>query len=130
MITCGICGEDCTPKGCGTGYATQADGLKVCYSCAGWDELVTMRDTGKGTLYLTMDGENNGPCFIPKHRFSGVCGSLSNWPGTFKINVAAYQGRHNMARTRYDVWFKAFGRNWHGVQYGENTQLCQCRATK
>ena len=56
---------------------------------------------------------------------------LTNWPASLKIAIGyVRKGRHNMAGTRYDVWFKAYGHTYHGIQYGENTQLCHCKKIK
>ena len=104
------------PESIGTGYATDKDGNKICYSCCGKEDAEYMRVNGKNTLYLTSNGETSG--------------HVSNWPGTLKIPCHIKRGRHNIARYRYDVWFKFEGRTWHGVQYGDNTQIVHCKRTK
>lgn len=101
----------------GTGYATTDKGL-VCYECCAKRDRDEMVATGRATLYLTIakDGKN--------------C-TVSNWPGSLKFTGGWQKGRHNIARVRYDVWFVGpDGANWHGVQYGDNTQICHCRRTK
>jgi len=54
---------------------------------------------------------------------------VSNWPGTLRFACSKPKiGRHNIAGRRYDVWFDGpDGHRWHGVQYGEWTQVLHCR---
>jgi hypothetical protein len=57
--------------------------------------------------------------------------TLSNWPGTFKIQLHYIRiGRHNMAGKRYDVWFDYAGNDFHGVTYGDFTQICHIKRIK
>jgi len=101
----------------GTGYARDTSDNFLCYECAGENEARDLRETGKGYLYLTRDK-------------SGAH-TVSNWPGTLTIPVRYLRkGAHNIARTRYDVWFTFEGAEWHGVQYGEWTQICHVRRLK
>jgi hypothetical protein len=102
----------------GTGYAcNRATNGLICYACAGERDRLEMLSSGRATLYLS-DTETNG-----SKRWV-----ITNWPGTLRL-IPHYirHGRHNMARTRCDVWFTFEGKPWHGVQYGENSQLCHCR---
>ena len=98
-----------------TGYGVDPAGNKVCYACCGKCDLADMSATGRAVLYLTEDG--------PEGTF------VSNWPGTLKIRVKFLRkGFHNIAGSRTDVWFTdSDGRQWHGVNYGHNSQLCHCR---
>lgn len=59
-------------------------------------------------------------------------GEVTNWPGTLRFPLwSSKRGRHNIAGTRKDVWFKdGSGNMWHGVQYGEFTQICHCKRLK
>ena len=99
------------------GYGTDAQGRKLCYDCCAERDKKEMRETGRIVLYLT-ENPNTSP-------------AVSNWPASLKINVSCLKkGRHNMAGNRYDVWFYFEGREWHGVQYGDNTQICHCRRMK
>ena len=100
-----------------TGYGIDRDGKKHCYACCADDDRKQMQETGRITLYLSESKTGEW--------------SVSNWPGSlrFPCNVPRVS-RHNIARWRYDVWFTANGENWHGVQYGDNTQICHCRRTK
>lgn len=55
---------------------------------------------------------------------------VSNWPGSFKIKVFPRKGSHNFVGVRYDFWFE-FGNNaFHGVTYGDNTQVAHIRCLK
>lgn len=98
-----------------TGYIT-IDGKTTCYECCAKLDAQWMREKGKITLYLTTDGDK---------------ATVGNWPGSLKFSAFVRKGRHNIARTRYDVWFIGPDHaQWHGVQYGENTQICHCRRIK
>lgn len=113
MKTCDFCKKTIEPEpgSCGTGYATQPSGHITCYQCCGKVDRDYMKRHGKNTLYF--DGQN-----------------VTNWPGTLKIKPTEYKnGRHNIAGTRCDVWFNFNGRQWHGTQYGENSQVLHCKET-
>lgn len=57
--------------------------------------------------------------------------TASNWPHTLVFRAHGQVGRHNIAGKRYDVWFNGpDGYEWHGVTYGDWTQLCHCKRTK
>jgi len=95
-----------------TGYGKDSEGKRYCYACCAQRDREQMARDGRITLYLTGS-------------------TLSNWPGTLNFTVQKVRvGRHNMAGKRYDVWFKVDGEQWHGVQYGDNTQLCHCKRSK
>jgi hypothetical protein len=102
----------------GTGYAREPDTWRfVCYGCCGKRDRAAMIERGKATLYLTIRNAAN---------------EVTNWPGTLRFRTGApHVSRHNIAGKRYDVWFTGpDGKTWHGVQYGDNTQICHCRRTK
>jgi hypothetical protein len=97
-----------------------------------------MQEHGRITLYLTFDkalarwhhdGGWNG-------KNSPVTGKASpwqvtNWPGSLRFNAFVRRGRHNLAGTRYDLWFTGPENTlWHGVQYGDQTQVCHCKRLK
>ena len=118
---CGIGKLHVNPSGCGgTGYGVIREGgrkKKICYDCCGKRDLAGMIETGRAVLYLT-----EGP--------DGA--EVTNWPGTLKFHVR-YQkaGNHNIAGRRTDVWFTdSNGREWHGVQLGNYSQICRCRRLK
>lgn len=102
-----------------TGYATAANDpdRKTCFACCAKVDAEYMRSNARITLYLT--GERGAEV-------------ISNWCGTLKMKADyVRRGKHNLARTRYDVWFRdTSGARWYGVQYGENTQLIHCRKLK
>ena len=102
----------------GVGYARDPETRrKTCYLCCAEVDRQYMRDHGKVTLYLTGSREEGF--------------KVSNWPGTLVFSrVYVRKGQHNIARTRWDVWFNFEGFEWYGVQYGENTQLVHCKRTK
>lgn len=118
---CADCGQDKLISfngGAGYGICRDNPDHKICYDCCGKRDRADMIETGKATLYLLRDesGQHN----------------VTNWPGTLRFNnVGIKTGRHNIAGKRYDVWFHGpDGKMWHGVQYGDNTQICHCRRTK
>jgi hypothetical protein len=99
-----------------TGYG-EVYGQKFCYACCGEMDKRDIETADKFTLYLV---KKNGKQFV------------SNWPGTLSYPVHhSSKGKHNIAVVRYDVWFTDhLGRNWHGVQYGDWTQICHCKRIK
>ena len=87
-------------------------GDKICFQCCATQDLSYMYRHGKIDLYW--DGEK-----------------ITNWPGTLTIKPYAIKsGKHNIAGTRQDVWFMHNEKVWHGVQYGEMTQIIHCKETK
>ena len=89
------------------------DGKQVCFACCGVRDRADMIATGRAMLYLSRT-------------------TVSNWPGTLTFQTGRIvKGRHNIARTRYDAWFCGpDGFVWHGVQYGDNTQIIHCKRTR
>lgn len=123
---CSDCHQDKPiQKDGGTGYAELAeDGqqIRVCYSCVAERDKRNMIADGKATLYLSDITKSCNP--------NGF-GSVGNWPGTLKFSARVRKGHHNIAHTRYDVWFTGpDNKPWHGTQYGENTQLTHCKRIK
>ncbi len=115
---CSVCDEHKTHEsGIATGYGLDENGNKVCFECCGKKDsarLENMKIGEKYCLYLYKDEDGKW--------------NVSNWPGTLKINVnTPRKGHHNMAGSRYDVWFQHKGNYFHGVQYGENTQICHIK---
>lgn len=75
-----------------------------------------MHDTGKGTLYLTKDDQQEW--------------LITDWPGEIKIKpTAVSRGRHNIGKDRYDAWFKLDDEKWYGVNIGDN-QILRCKRLK
>ena len=122
-----------------TGYGIHKLGngqeIKLCYECCAAGDRTRMLEDGKICLYLSSVGNkaeftisyNAGKRYLDAKEYK-----ISNWPGslTFKVNFLT-KSRHNIARVRYDAWFCGpDGFEWHGVQYGDNTQIIHCRRTK
>lgn len=125
---CAICAKAIPAPAAGdisTGYGLDAAGDKVCFTCCGMIDKAEMILTGRATLYLTYDRELTSGRQVRVHN-----AAVTNWPGTMKIRAAIRSGRHNIAGRRYDVWFTFAGRQWHGVNYGENSQVCHCKVNK
>ena len=118
------CGHEPSPhESFTTGYGVDMDGNRKCYECCAVDDKARMIETGKATLYLSRSISAEWP---DKGKEVWTVG---NWPGSLKLRTGSpRKGRHNIAGSRYDVWFTGpDGKDWHGVQYGENTQICHCR---
>lgn len=103
------------------------NGERHCYDCCAERDRYQMLETGKATLYLTLKD-----AFTPDGNPNGKTGEISNWPGSLKFRTGPIRkGRHNMARVRYDTWFTGpDGKEWHAVQYGDNTQIAHCKRVK
>jgi hypothetical protein len=96
-----------------------ANGKKHCYACCAEQDRKQMRETGRITLYLSDDSKAFGTY------------KVTNWPGSLTFPCHSPRtGRHNIAGKRIDVWFTFEGQDWHGVQYGDNTQICHCKKVK
>lgn len=121
-----VCGDGKTE---GLLYGCLPDGSIICAPCCGEVDRLAMIETGRAVLYLNSIPTSDCMAGQP---WNTRRGALSNWPGTLEFKTTAFKvGRHNMARRRYDVWFIGpDGKEWHGVQYGDNTQLCHCRRLK
>lgn len=106
--------------GISAGYARDDHGNKICYQCCGEIDKKYMMENDSITLYLNVT-KQDGRYFE---------GEVINWPGTIKAKVGGRIGRHNFARIRYDAYFAFDNAVWHGVTYGNNTQICHCKKTK
>ena len=92
-----------------------SDEAKLHNLALGQMKLNTMNENGMALLYL-VDGGANGQGMM-----------VQDWSGQLRIKpVRVRKGRHNMARTRWDVWFTYEGQPWHGVNIGDN-QILRCR---
>ncbi len=111
---CSKCKKEIVSNGFSTGYGINQKGQKVCYACCAAEDAEYMKNNNSIDLYLDTEKK-----------------IVSNWPGSLKININHIRtGRHNIAGKRYDTWFKFAGKNWHGVQYGDNTQIIHCKVIK
>jgi len=97
----------------GTGYGINNDNKKVCYVCCAKLELANMLETGKAVLYFCKD-------------------KVTDWSGELSFKVLEQRNsRHNMARVRYDYWFKTpDDKLWHGFTIGDFTQIAHCKRIK
>jgi hypothetical protein len=97
-----------------TGYGLDEHGHKICFFCCAILDKEIMDMEGKISLYLC---RKDGKYYV------------TNWPGTLSFNVRESKiGMHNLAKRRTDVWFIDHNSDkWHGVSYGEFTQVCHCR---
>ena len=126
LFTCDDCGEKIRYENYhdygGTGYAIAKEGgkeKKVCYDCCTKRDVADMRRTGRRDPVSDLLPDSVVPNW-PR---------VTNRPGTLAFTVNRRKiGRHNLAGTRTDVWFTdSDGARWHGVQLGENSQICRCR---
>lgn len=115
-MNCSKCKKEIVkPDRGGTGYGTTKFGRKICYDCCAESDKRQMRKHGKIILYLVTNKETG-------------CYNVTNWPGTLSFIVIHITfGRHNIAGKRYDVWFNFENQQWHGVLYGDNTEICYCK---
>lgn len=123
------CGHQATPIGYTPGYALDLSGKRICYDCCGVRDKEEMLFTGKAVLYYTDFNLGENPSLGNDSR---VHGEVTNWCSTLHIKVYCRPkiGRHNFAGVRYDIWFGFAGSDWHGVVYGNETQLCHIRRIK
>ena len=100
-----------------TGYGT-FNGKRHCYDCCANNEKKWMIEKGRTALYLM--------------QYDDKPWEVTDWSGKLRFKVTSRRvGRHNWGLKRYDVWFTGpDGRLWWGVQYGDNTQLVHCKATR
>lgn len=134
------CGHEPSPhSSITTGYGVDASGARHCYACCAERDKADMTRTGRATLYLSSEPYRGLGC-VDWANLADVQGpaddrrawKITNWPGslTFRPHYVK-RGRHNIARTRYDAWFTGpDGKPWHGVQYGDMTQVIHCRRIK
>jgi len=120
MDTCFTCNQTIPafkPGDGSTGYANDEHENKICYACCAKADEKYMIEHGRITLYLS--------------RTRGSY-KVTNWPGSLAFTPRyVSKGNHNIAGVRYGAWFTGpQGTNWHGVQYGENTQIIHCRRIK
>jgi hypothetical protein len=128
VATCTRCNKDIfsSPESISSGYGLDKDNNRICYSCCAVLDKERMRQDGKITLYLTCEPASKAKTPIGRPS----AGKVSNWPGTLEFICHTSTGRHNIAGVRYDCWFVFEGYYWHGVTYGDNTQICHCKRTK
>lgn len=112
------------PDSIGTGYGQDSDGNILCYNCCAELDKRYMEEHDKITLYLECTTRESG-----YKKPTGV----TNWPRSMHFPaVGYYRSRaHNWGISRTDVWFHDHtGAPWHGILYGDNTQLVHCKRLK
>ncbi len=113
---CSQCGQDKTHDSeFSTGYGYDKDNNKICFACCGLNDAkeLTELPIGKKTVQY-WDGKN-----------------ITNWPSSLVIKPSyTTKGRHNIAGSREDIYFKFNGFNFHATQYGNNSQIAHIRKTK
>lgn len=115
---CSMCGKKIhsipLSGGCSLpGYGKDRDSNIVCYDCAGKMDADTLESLKPGEwmdLYLVNDVDGNY--------------WVQNWPGSLKFNIyPPHTGKHNLSGIRYDIWFFFRNNRYHGVKYGNNTEI-------
>jgi hypothetical protein len=115
-MRCDSCGSECVPTEHTTGYGQTKEGTVLCFPCCGKRDAEALTRGEPVVLYLTQRG--GAP-------------HVSNWPGSLTIpTFRVKQGRHNLARTRTDVWFAFAGKRFHGTIYGDFSQVFTARCVK
>lgn len=134
-FACSVCGAhrdlNTSGEGCGTGYGRTAADAFVCYPCGAEQTREDLIAKGKGTLYLTLPRREDRRRYRAGDVLAPGIASLTDWTG--KLSTPALWctvGDHNIARVRYDVRFRLAGEDWHGVTYGDDTQICHVRRLK
>ena len=113
---CSQCGQNKVHESdFSTGYGKDKDGNIICYDCCGKNdasELINLPIGGKAIQYW--DGKN-----------------IKNWPSS--LVIAPYytkKGKHNIAGTREDIYFRFGGFNFHATQYGNISQIAHIKKIK
>lgn len=120
-FTCDQCGETKEPAidSISTGYGTDKDNKKICFTCCGINDLSKLENAKIGDRFTYYLINRDGKHFI------------ENWPGTMSIRIHyVRKGKHNIAGSRYDFWFGYKGNNFHGIQYGNFTQIAHIKTVK
>jgi len=120
-FTCHQCGQEkIYESNLTTGYGLDKDDNKTCYHCIGENEAKEMEGMklGDKTVMYLVKGDDA--------RYK-----VQNWPGSLTINIRSLKvGRHNWAHKRYDVWFSFKNKEFHGVTFGDMTQICHVKRVK
>lgn len=114
-MKCAKCGKEIVSNNVSSGYGINDKGEKICYDCCGKIDAARLRDMAIGEktyLYLSKD-------------------RVTNFPNTLNIPIILKRiGRHNIARIRTDVWFEYAGHTFHGVCYGDFSQILHVKRIK
>jgi hypothetical protein len=126
-VICHDCGKVIEPPdNFSTGYGIDQDGHKVCFNCCGKRDRKELFDAKPGDKFVFYLIEKKNETTGQTEYY------VTNWPASLKIKLHATprKGRHNIAGRRLDVWFIQNGKNFHGTQYGENSQLLYTKCVK
>ncbi len=98
-----------------TGYGIDKQGAQGLLLLLREADSADMSATGRAVLYLTEEGPEGAV--------------VSNWPGLRSFgSVTSAWVLTTLPVGAVDVWFTdSDGREWHGINYGHNSQLCHCR---
>lgn len=97
--------------GCDCGHDVECDG-------AADRERANMIRTGRAILYAC-------PTYVSS---TSIVWHVTDWTGRLSFPAVVKRGRHNLGRTRMDLWFTGpDSLRWHGIQIGEFNQLARCR---
>ena len=118
-VKCDKCGKVCKQDGMFTGYAVLWDGRKYCYQCSAEVDAQRLRGLAIGeSMHLYLVVRNN-------------VWRVNNFTGLLSLPVYRIKfGRHNFAGIRYDFWFIYYKQKYHGVVYGDDTQLAKVTRVK
>lgn len=122
-------------------------GDRRCFECCADIDRADMIATGRATLCLVANRDYEAelaairsspdPIIRRGYDLGGQSTiptrwSITNWPASLVFSpTRVRKGAHNIARHRHDAWFVGpDGCIWHGVQYGDNTQIIHCKRTK
>lgn len=101
-----------------------------CYACCVETEKAFMRKNGKTMLYLSQEQKATPIQRLPYRMEADTC-KVTDFTGGLSITPTSVKASfHNIAGKRYDAWFIFEGYFWHGVTYGDNTQILHCKKTK
>ena len=117
-VFCADCGKECKSDGFGTGYGIErSTNKKICYDCCAKRDLEELNslEIGKGRVIQYLNWRTN---------------EVTNWPGTMRFKVVCKEGFHNIARVQRNVWFSYKGKRFHGVQYGNDSEICYIKRVK
>lgn len=124
QMICSQCGEIITApalRSIATGYALGSDGEIVCYDCCAEHDKAQMRARLPIVLYVEWT-RDSAEGLLPSR--------VMNWCGSLRLPISYWsRGSHNIARTRFDIWFKFDGVAYHGVNIGDN-DILRCKALK
>jgi hypothetical protein len=132
-MTCSKCHKKIgSITGIGTAYAQTLAGNNICYACCAVLDKEDMRRYGEFNGYYVHERKPEVKLRFGERRYyhGANAGSVTNWPGSFIIPCyRAVRSVNNFGAERTDFWFIFEGREWHGVNIGDN-QIARCKQKK